>query len=440
MQRDIYERFLDWKSSEERKPLLVKGVRQCGKTYMIKEFGLREYEDCAYFTFENNTVLSKVFEADLDPHRIIDEMSVLRSKRITEGTLIIFDEIQYCPEALASLKYFCDEAPEYHIIAAGSLLGVKLAQMKKGEPRFAFPVGKITLLDMYPMNFHEFVMASGNDALAKNLRETVPFEPVPGSFVPALESLFKEYQLTGGMPEAVKTWFAGKDPDRLETVLDDILAGYEADIMKYAPASDIPRIFAIWRSIPSQLSKENRKFLFGHAVRGSRASEMEDALHWLINAGMIYRVPLIEHPSIPLEEPNDNRSFKIYACDNGLLRRMANLSSEDLFDTDKNRMKGALGENIAIDSFIPLLGSRGNVFYWKNAKGDAEVDFLIKVNSNIVPIEVKTGKVPRLRSMEVYMQKYSPKVSVLISEKNVSGGNLRHVPFWLCWRLTDFCR
>ncbi len=282
MERLITEKLKIWKENPNRKPLLLRGVRQCGKTWILREFGQTHFEDAAYFTFENNQPLFSCFDLNLDPKRILKEISLVRGKTIIPGkTLVIFDEIQFCPNALTSLKYFAEELPELHIACAGSYLGIHLAKNAG-----SFPVGKVDFLTLHPMNFEEYLLANGEEAVHAFLSEIQSGEGIPKSLTAKLEGLYKDYLITGGMPEVVSSWTRNHDISEAENILRAILSSYEADFLKYAPRDVLPKLTLIWRSIPEQLAKDNHKFIFSHVKKGLRARDLEDALYWLISAGI----------------------------------------------------------------------------------------------------------------------------------------------------------
>lgn len=291
MKRNLTRELIAWKENSEKKPLIVKGVRQCGKTYLLKKFGEDHYGDIAYFNFEGNNALQARFEDDLDVKRIITELGILRKKVIEpHKTLIVFDEIQFCNPALTSLKYFSENAPEYHIVCAGSLLGIALSKP------LSFPVGKVEFLTLRPMSFHEFLLANEEDMLCEYLSSLSPTERLSDLMTQKLENYLETYYITGGMPEAVATWIQTKDIERLEAVQQKIIDSYELDFAKHAPSKDFPKLTAIWHSIPGQLVKENSKFIFSQVKKGLRAKDLEDALDWLISAGMVIKVMKIEKP------------------------------------------------------------------------------------------------------------------------------------------------
>ena len=305
MERLVYNDLVKWKNSKNRKPLLLEGVRQCGKTYILEEFGKREYEDVAYFTFFEDPAVIEIFEKDLKPERIIKELGILRGKKIEPGkTLIILDEIQFCNRAIASLKPFCENAPEYHIACAGSLLGVLTSKP------YSFPVGKVNRIKMYPMSFKEFLMANSEEMLVEHIDSANSIDEM-APFVSRLNSYLDYYFIVGGMPAAVKAWIDNADIEEVDSILDGIIEDYKKDFSKHATES-LSKLSLIWDSVPVQLAKDNKKFVFGHTKEGMRSRDLEDALIWLIDAGLIYKVRRVERPEIPLTMFADNSDFKIY--------------------------------------------------------------------------------------------------------------------------------
>jgi len=431
MKRAFTIQLHKWKAQKDRKPLLLKGVRQSGKTYLLKEFDKQAYNDIAYFNFEGNETLQKCFERDLDPERIIVELGMLHRRAIKPGeTLLVFDEIQFCNRALTALKYFYENAPHFHIACAGSLLGVALAKP------LSFPVGKVDLRVLRPMSFYEFALASGEEAMLSFLAALGREKPVPEAFAGRLTDLLTAYYIVGGMPEAVAKWLETRDVAEVEVVQRRILDSYELDFAKHAPVSDIPKLNLIWKSIPSQLARESGKFVFGHAKHGARAKDLEDALEWLISAGLVYKVVKIEKPFIPLSSYADQSYFKLYVPDVGLLRKMAGLPATAVkagVETYRE-FKGALAENFALTEL--LNADFDQPFYWRSAN-TAEVDFVAQHNGRIVPIEVKAGR-NRARSLAEYRKKYAPDISVKTSIENISGKEVKNVPLYMLWRLKDY--
>jgi predicted AAA+ superfamily ATPase len=421
-----------WKDSPARKPLLIKGVRQCGKTWLLKEFGRECYNDAAYFNFEGNAALSARFWGDLDVRRIISELGILRQQAIAPGeTLVVFDEIQFCNQALTSLKYFCENAPEYHVVCAGSLLGVALSKP------LSFPVGKVDFMTLRPMSFEEFLWANGEEMLCGHLQAMPAHEKVSDLFVERLETYLKNYYIVGGMPEAVQTWLDAKDLQALERVQQSILDSYELDFAKHAPPKDFPKLAAIWRSIPLQLAKENSKFIFSQVKQGWRAKDLEDALEWLLGAGMVHKVTKIEKPFMPLSSYEDQALFKLYLSDVGLLRKMAGLPAAAILEKSDTfrEFKGALAENYVLCELLHSVEQ--SPFFWRSGN-TAEVDFILQHGLDIVPLEVKSERNDKAKSLAEYRKKYSPRVAVKITMQNVGGGDVRKVPLYLLWQLEKY--
>ena len=432
MQRTMMANLVKWKDNPGKKPLILQGVRQCGKTFLLKEFGARYYDDVYYCRFDEDKSLAGFFEQNLDPRRIIKDMSVFRSKDIKPyATLIIFDEIQSCGKALTALKYFCEDAPEYHIIAAGSLLGVAIP---KGT---SFPVGKVEFLTLFPMGFYEFLFAH-NSMLAERLRECSFSDSEWRVFRSLLEELYRDYQVVGGMPEVVQSWIETKSIENVEKIQTQIIKSYENDFAKYAPIMFFPKLSAIWNTIPSQLAKENRKFIFSQVKKSWRAKDLEDALEWLIRSGLVYKVVNIEKPDFPVSAYANHAYFKLYMCDVGILRRVANLPASVIVDKSENyrEFKGAMAENYICCELKRIYES--DIYYWTaEGTGRAEVDFIFQDDACIVPIEVKAGTASRARSLTQYCKKYDPEKSVLTS---MDHGKDNVLPLYAFWKLKDWLK
>lgn len=432
MKRLIYNELIKWKESNNRKPLILKGVRQCGKTWILKEFGKNNYEDIAYFNFEGNEALQERFAQDLDTKRIIEELSVLNNKLIKpEKTLIIFDEIQFCNKALTSLKYFYENSPQYHIVCAGSLLGILLSKP------LSFPVGKVDFLDLKPMNFKEFLLANNEEILIDYLEKNTG--KVSAIFENKLINYLKNFYIVGGMPEVVEKWIETKDIEQIEKIQDSILNSYELDFAKHAPVSDSPKLSLIWDYIPRELSKENSKFVYGHVKQGARAKDLEDALQWLISAGMCHMVNKIEKPNMPLSSYINMSNFKIYMCDVGLLRRKAKVDASIILSDNKEiykEFKGAMAENFVL---LELMGLNNDKLYYWTSGNTAEVDFIWQLKEKIIPFEVKSGSNLNSRSLSVYREKYNPEISVKTSIKNIDiQDGIINIPLYLLWNLERY--
>lgn len=431
MKRDVLTKLIDWKNKDKRKPLIVNGVRQCGKTFILESFADTCYEDKAYFNFEKDSSLAEIFENNYDTERIILELSLVHGKAIKpESTLVIFDEIQECSRAITSLKYFCENAPQYHIACAGSLLGIHLKKT-------SFPVGKVDLITMYPMSFSEFVRAMGEEMLADFIDDYSRGTKIPEAVGNKYTALLKQYYVVGGMPEAVQAWCDTKDIERVEDIQQTIIDSYEHDFAKHADIKDFPKLTAIWKSIPEQLAKPNNKFIFSHVKKGWRAKDLEDALLWLVNAGLVYKVCKIEKPYMPLSAYKDDTAFKLYLADVGILRKLSRLPASVIIDSSPiyTEFKGALTENFVLNELVKA--SDDDIYYWVSGN-QAEVDFITQCGVSIVPIEVKAEKNVKARSLAEYRKKYEPEYSVKTSMKNdTSGKEVLNVPLYLISKLNQ---
>lgn len=411
IQRTISEKLKSWKNTSTRKPLVLQGARQVGKTWLLKNFGMEEFEGMAYFNFDSQPELKQFFLTTKDTKRIIQNLSLVNGKTILpEKTLVIFDEIQECNEALNTLKYFCEDSPEYCIACAGSLLGVA---MSRGA---SFPVGKVDFMKVHPVSFKEFLSVS--DAKLLSFLENIDsIEPIPDVFFSQLVEKFKAYFISGGMPEAIVALVEKGDVPFTQIVLQNILNAYALDFSKHVANKDVPKINYIWTSLPSQLAKENKKFLYQTVKNGARARDYEDALLWLINAGLAYRVFLSNKPSLPLSAYDDLSCFKVYTLDIGILRRLSRLDPIAIVEGNRlfTEFKGALTENYILESLvqqfeeIPRYWSSGNM---------AEVDFLVQNKNEIIPIEVKSDENIRSKSLAFFRKEFSPKLSIRYSLRN----------------------
>lgn len=412
MYRYIKEKLIKWKNSDYRKPLILKGARQVGKTYILKEFGKENYEGIAYFNFDHDEDLYNLFTNTKDPKRILEQLAFIYGKAIIpEKTLIFFDEIQECPNALNALKYFQEEANEYHIVCAGSLLGIKLS-------RTSFPVGKVEFMTLYPMTFTEFLIADNCNNLVEYMNTIKSPENLPEIFFNMLEEKLKAYFIIGGMPEVVKSWVNEKNMERVNAIQDDILKSYESDFSKHTSNKEANKISLIWNSIPSQLAKENKKFLYQTIKEGARAREYEDALNWLNDANLINKIYNVNKPDLPLKAYNDLSCFKIYMNDVGLLRRMANLDSRIVIEGNRlfEEFKGALTENFVLNMLNAKYENVPNYFTFDRY----EIDFLIQKNNKIIPIEVKAGKSTNNISLTKYNEKFKTDIAIRFSLNNLT--------------------
>lgn len=432
MERNIMKELIKWKESKTRKPLILRGARQVGKTYILKEFGKENYQNVAYFNFDNDEELKNIFLHTKDPKRIIEQLVLVSEERIEpDKTLIIFDEVQECPNALNSLKYFNEDANEYHIIAAGSLLGIRLSHT-------SFPVGKVEFLDMYPMTFTEFLKADGSENLVQYMESIKGFENILEVFWSRLEEKLKTYFIIGGMPEAVNSWVLKKDITEVNKIQKNILEAYEEDFSKHTTATEANRISIIWNSIPSQLAKNNKKFLYQVAKEGARAREYEGAVNWLNDANLIYKIYNITKPSMPLIAYNDLSSFKIYLNDIGLLKSMTNLSSRVIIEGNRifEEFKGALTENYVLQMLISSGIIKPNYFIFDNKY---KIDYLIQYENEIIPIEVKSSENISSVSFKNYNEKFKPKIRVRFSMKNLQkDDNLINIPLFMVEYLKNF--
>ena len=438
MERTTLSKLLKWKEKKHRKPLLMTGVRQCGKTYIIREFGKKEFESMAYFNFDGNAGLKSIFDFDFDVERIVDELAniVYGDKIISGKTLVVFDEIQDCPRAIQSLKYFCENMPDLHIIAAGSLLGVALR--KEG---MSFPVGKIDRMEMYPMSFEEFVIADGGKKYIDGIKKMKFESEIPEIYTVPFEKYLKNYYIIGGMPEAVQTWVDTHDYKEAEEVQDRILKDYADDFGKHTTPDTATKIRLIWDAIPSQIARENNKFIFSHVKKGARSKDLEDALEWLVHAGIAYKLNLVSNPELPLAGMADHTYFKVYMADVGLLRRKSNVNYRTILEGDTSfiHFKGALTENYIMTQ-LKCLGVES--YFWRT-KADAEIDFISDHEGILLPIEVKSADNTKAKSLHMFCNRYQPKMAVKTSLKNV-GDNMdgdTHVwsiPLYMIYRLKEY--
>lgn len=425
IKRDIMSALVRWKQRPDRKPLIIQGTRQIGKTWVMKKFGEENFKYVAYFNFEASEELCREFENTKNPERLIDILRLYTDCPVEPGqTLIIFDEIQQSNKALNSLKYFCEEAPEYHILAAGSLLGVSLS---RGD---SFPVGKVDFLRMYPVTFREFLRAD-TQQMYEYLESLTEIAPLPEIVMGRIGEAYRCYQVCGGMPAAVAAMLEKRGIQEIEDIQKSILTAYSLDFAKHAPGKDIPRIAAIWNSIPSQLAKENRKFIYKLVKTGARAREYEDALLWLEHAGMIYRIFCSSKPGLPLRAYDDLSAFKIYLCDGGLLRVMAQLPVEVLWTENPlyTEFKGAMAENMVLLSLAANFDVTPR--YW-TSEATAEVDFLLQDNASILPVEVKSGTRLSGKSLGIYIDRFAPGLALRFSMNNLKqDGAVLNLPLFL---------
>ena len=429
MERFILKELLEWKNSPYRKPLILKGVRQVGKTWILKEFGRCYYENTAYFNFDENEEYKQFFETTKDVSRILQNLMLASGQKIVpEKTLIIFDEVQDCPKVINSMKYFCENAPQYHIACAGSLLGIALAKPS------SFPVGKVNFMQINPMTFSEFLIANGDENLAVYLESVDAIEPIPDAFFNPLYEKLKMYYITGGMPESVLMWTEARDVSAMQEALSNIIGAYERDFAKHPDIKEFPKISMIWKSIPSQLARENKKFLYKVVKEGARAREYEDALQWLVDARLVHKIYRSSAPGLPVAAYDDLSAFKIYLVDVGLLRRLAKLAPTAFGDGNRlfTEFKGALTENFVLQTLITQFEVTPR--YWSQSNPPYEVDFLISEGSKVNAFEIKSSGSGKHESIKVFDKKFSKNVHdiYLLSQKDVGKEeNLLLKPFYL---------
>ena len=424
MYRTAMDALLQWKEKINRKPLIIMGARQVGKTWLMKEFGKTHYEKTAYISFYNNKRMDDVFQADFDIKRILMNLNIESGVTITPGdTLIILDEIQDSSKVLESLKYFCEEAPQYHVVAAGSLLGVTIHE------GVSYPVGKVDLLDLYPLNFREFLYAMDEQSLADALA-TKDYALID-NFSEKYLFWLKNYYYVGGMPAVVDEFRQNRDYAEVRQIQNDIVRQYEGDFGKHVDARTLPRIRLVWDSVPLQLAKENKKFFFGQIKKGARSSEYEIAIQWLVDCGLIYKVNRVNEPNMPLKAYKSMNAYKLFVLDVGLLGAMSELEAESILEGNDIfiEFKGALTEQYVLQQLIS--DTRYNPYYFGTEKATFEQDFLIQKGKDIVPIEVKASENIRSQSLKAYCDKYKPNKAVRFSTlKYMDQGWMENIPLY----------
>ena len=408
MYRMAMEKLLAWKQSRRRKPLIIEGARQVGKTWLMKEFGRQAYGDTVYINFDSNARMAELFASDLDTKRLVLGLELYAGRKIDpENALLIFDEVQEVPRALAALKYFCEDAPQYHIVCAGSLLGIAL---HRGT---SFPVGKVDFLKLYPLSFQEFLMAIGKQQFSE-LLDQQDFSMIT-SFRETYADALKQYYFVGGMPEAVESFAENQDFNEVRQIQKRILAAYEQDFSKHAPNEVVPRLRMLWNSIPAQLAKENKKFIYGLVREGARAKDYETALLWLSDCGLVHRVSRVNAPGIPLRAYEDMKAFKLFVLDVGLLGCMTGLHQRTLLDGNALfvEFKGALTEQYVCQQLKTLADLE--LCYYTNDRGSCEVDFVVDTGGRVMPLEVKAETNLRAKSLKTYREKFSPELAIRTS-------------------------
>lgn len=424
MYRSAMEQLNKWKQKTNKKPLIIRGARQVGKTWLMKEFGKTAYEKTVYINFDNNPQMKELFSLDMRIDRIIMGIELYVGHKISpHNTLLIFDEVQEVPKALSSLKYFNETAPEYQIICAGSLLGIALHQGT------SFPVGKVEFMDLYPLSFTEFMRAMGKEQFV-DLLDKGDFE-MATMFRQDYVDLLKYYYYVGGMPEVVQSFVDNRDFNEAREIQERILAAYEQDFSKHAPNEVVPRIRMLWNSIPAQLTKENKKFIYGIIKEGARAKDYETALMWLTDCGLVHKVYRVTAPSIPLKAYEDLKAFKLFLADVGLLGCMVRLNQSVLLNGNElfKEFKGALTEQYVLQQLKTVKGV--DTYYWTNDRGNAEIDFLIDTGNEIVPIEVKAETNLKAKSLKTFCEKYNPKMAIRTSMTDYKQEDwLLNLPLW----------
>jgi len=409
MERFILKDLIKWKNAKYRKPLILKGVRQVGKTWILKEFGRLYYEHTAYFNFDENPEHRQFFEATKDIDRILQNLMMASGQKITpHNTLIIFDEVQDCPQVINSMKYFQENAPQYHVVCAGSLLGIALSKPS------SFPVGKVDFLHIHPMTFSEFLLANKDENLALYLDSINTLEPIPDAFFNPLCEKLKMYYITGGMPEPLKLWTQERDIELLQTALSNILNAYERDFAKHPDPKDFPKISMIWKSIPSQLSRENKKFIYRVVKEGARAREYENALQWLVDAELVNKIYRSTAAGLPIAAYDDLSAFKLYLVDVGLLRRLSLLAPSAFGEGNRlfTEFRGALSENYVLQALRNQFEVTPR--YWAVDNPRYEVDFLVQWENDIIPIEVKSNDNIESKSLKKFKEKYGDKIKLRV--------------------------
>ena len=409
MERLILNDLLKWKESKYRKPLILKGVRQVGKTWVLKEFGKRYYENTAYFNFDENEEYRQFFETTKDTRRILQNLMLASGQKIKPlETLIIFDEVQDCPNVINSMKYFYENANEYHVACAGSLLGIALAKPS------SFPVGMVDFMQINPMTLTEFLTANGDDNLVKYLDSVNVIENIPDAFFNPLYEKLKMYYITGGMPESVKMWTQERDVEQMQTVLSNVIGAYERDFAKHPDPKDFPKISMVWKSVPSQLARENKKFIYRVVKEGARAREYEDALQWLADTELVRKVYRSTAPGLPIAAYDDLSAFKLYLVDVGLLRRLSLLAPSAFGEGNRlfTEFKGALSENYVLQALINQFEAAPR--YWSMDNPRYEVDFLIQRENDIIPVEVKSEDNVESKSLKKFKEKFGDKIKLRV--------------------------
>lgn len=396
MKREAIKELYEWKARADRKPLILRGARQVGKTWLMKEFAKQAYDQYAYINFEDNEIIKQIFQKDFDIDRILLALQLATNVTIDANTLIIFDELQEAPRGLTALKYFQEKAPQYHIIAAGSLLGISIHENN------SFPVGKVDFMDLYPLSFFEFLDAIGQESL-KSLLLSKDWELIT-AFQSKLQEYLRQYYYIGGMPEVVSSFITEKNMMKVRQLQQNILDAYDRDFSKHAPIIEVPRIRMVWKSVPAQLSKENRKFIYGQLKEGARAKEFELAIEWLKDAGLIYKINRTKKGQLPLSAYEDFSAFKLFILDTGLMCAMSNLPAQVLLEGNDlfKDYKGALTEQYVLQQLKTVKDL--DIYYWSSNNSRGEIDFLLQHGTDIIPVEVKAEENLQSKSLRVFVE------------------------------------
>ena len=424
MRRDAMQELYDWKEKSTRKPLIIRGARQVGKTWLMKEFAATAYKQFAYINFEDNEVMKEIFQKDFDIERILMAIQLVTGKVVNTDTLILFDELQEAPRGLTAMKYFQEKAPQYHVIAAGSLLGIAMHQND------SFPVGKVDFIDLYPLSFSEFLEAIGQEPFASLLAKQD--WNLISTFRSKLTDFLKQYYFVGGMPEVVNAFIEHKDYAEVRQLQQNILDSYDRDFSKHAPIAEVPRIRMIWRSVPAQLAKENKKFIYGVVKEGARAKDFELAIEWLIDAGLIYKVSRVKKAGIPLSAYEDFSAFKLFLLDTGLMGAMSGLPPQALLEGNvlSSDYKGAITEQYVLQQLKSVKGL--SIYYWSSDTSRGELDFLLQKDVSVIPVEVKAQTRLGGKSLSVYDATYHPVCKLRYSLNNLKqDGTLINIPLYL---------
>ena len=433
MKRYAIKNLKEWKLNPKRKPLIIRGARQVGKTWLMKEFGKSEYKKTIYINFEFDKLMCDLFSKDFDTKRIIEGLELQYSKIDVKNTLIILDEIQECPLALTSLKYFYENNPEYHIVTAGSLLGVAIHE------NISFPVGKVDFLDLYPLSFLEFLEAIGEENFVQLLNS--PYSENIKTFKPKYVEWLKKYYYIGGMPEVVGTFIDTNDFQKVRKIQENILDAYRSDFSKHISSTGKLKIDLLWESIPNQLTQESKKFVYKKIKQGARADEFEEALSWLVNCGLVYKINRITKPALPIKAYEDNKAFKLFILDVGLLCALSKLPARTLIDGDKifTEFNGALAEQYVLQQLKCLEDVQ--VAYWISNSGNAEIDFIIQNDGYVIPVEVKANTNLQAKSLKVYREKFEPEKSIRasIADFEINKG-LYNIPLFMVSKFNEILK